>query len=108
MGEREGVMSNYNTPYDDAFRTLLTDCPHLMIPVVNELFHENYELTDSVDLRQNESFITNGADQKRITDSNFSVGINQDRRYHIECESQPDGSIYLASKKPDGINQSII
>lgn len=29
MGESEGVMSNLNTPYDDAFRTLLTDCPHL-------------------------------------------------------------------------------
>ena len=27
-----------NTPYDDVFRTLLTDCTELMIPVVNEFF----------------------------------------------------------------------
>lgn len=27
-----------NTPYDDVFRTLLTDCTELMIPVVNEIF----------------------------------------------------------------------
>ena len=30
-----------NTPYDDVFRTLLTDCTALIIPVVNELFHTN-------------------------------------------------------------------
>ena len=41
-----------NTPYDDVFRTLLTDCTELMIPVVNEMFEydtqialENRELT---------------------------------------------------------------
>lgn len=28
-------MANYNTPYDDSFRTLLTDCKRLIIPVVN-------------------------------------------------------------------------
>lgn len=31
-----------NTPYDDVFRTLLTDCTALIIPVVNELFHTSY------------------------------------------------------------------
>ena len=31
-----------STPYDDVFRTLLTDCTELMIPVVNEIFHTNY------------------------------------------------------------------
>ena len=31
-----------NTPYDDVFRTLLTDCTELMIPVVNEIFHTKY------------------------------------------------------------------
>ena len=41
-----------STPYDDVFRTLLTDCTELMIPVVNEMFEydtqialENRELT---------------------------------------------------------------
>ena len=31
-----------NTPYDDVFLTLLTDCTELMIPVVNEIFHTDY------------------------------------------------------------------
>jgi len=31
-----------STPYDDVFRTLLNDCSELIIPVINEVFGENY------------------------------------------------------------------
>ena len=31
-----------NTPYDDAFKTLLVDCTRLIIPVINEIFGEKY------------------------------------------------------------------
>ena len=31
-----------NTPYDDVFRTMLNDCSRLIIPVINEIFCENY------------------------------------------------------------------
>ena len=31
-----------STPYDDVFRTLLNDCRSLIIPVINEVFGENY------------------------------------------------------------------
>ena len=30
-----------STPYDDAHRTMLNDCPWLIIPVVNEMFQKN-------------------------------------------------------------------
>ena len=40
--------TNVNTPYDDVFRTLLTDCSSLIIPVVNEIFHENYTVEETV------------------------------------------------------------
>jgi predicted transposase/invertase (TIGR01784 family) len=33
-------MSEIGTPYDDVFRTLLTDCSRLIIPVVNEIFQK--------------------------------------------------------------------
>ena len=33
-----------NTPYDDVFRTLLNDCSSLIIPVINEIFWENYSV----------------------------------------------------------------
>lgn len=83
-----------NTPYDNAFRTLLTDCKRLIIPLVNEMFNEQHDYSEKVELFQNELFITAGGDKKRITDSNFSVGNNV-RRYNIECQSSPDGSIII-------------
>lgn len=36
-------MSNYGTPYDDSFRTLLTDCKRLIVPLVNEMFGESFK-----------------------------------------------------------------
>ena len=86
-------MSNYGTPYDDSFRTLLTDCKRLIVPLVNEMFGENWQETENVELYQNEVFITTGADEKRITDSNFTIGNS--RRYHIECQSTEDGSMIV-------------
>ena len=88
-------MSNSNTPYDDAFRTLLTDCSRLIIPVINLMFHSNYSMDDEVCLFQNESFITEGGEEKRITDSNFSIGQEHQLRYHIECQSSVDGTIIV-------------
>ncbi|MBR1893110.1 MAG: hypothetical protein IJ815_06230, partial [Lachnospiraceae bacterium] len=86
-------MSNSSTPYDDSFRTLLTDCSRLIIPLVNEIFNETHPDNSEVELFQNEFFITAGDDQKRITDSNFSIGKHS--RYHIECQSSPDGTIII-------------
>ena len=40
-------MSNYGTPYDDSFRTLLTDCKRLIVPLVNEMFGENWQETEN-------------------------------------------------------------
>ncbi|MCR5655720.1 MAG: hypothetical protein K6G07_08830 [Lachnospiraceae bacterium] len=88
-------MSNKNTPYDDSFRTLLTDCKRLVIPLVNELFHTEYNyLSEDVQVYHNEHFVTEGDDQERITDSNFSIGKNKDR-FHIECQTSYDGTIVV-------------
>ena len=80
-------MSNTSTPYDDAQRTLSVDCPSLLIPLVNEAFQTNYPLDADVKLYNNEFFITTGNDQKRITDSNFSIDGETTTRYHFECQS---------------------
>lgn len=40
-------MSNSSTPYDDAFRTLLTDCSRLIIPLVNVMFDSSYSIDDA-------------------------------------------------------------
>ena len=88
-------MSNTSTPYDDAQRTLSVDCPSLLIPLVNEAFQTDYPLDADVKLYNNEFFITTGNDQKRITDSNFSIGGETTIRYHFECQSTEDGSLTL-------------
>ena len=113
-----------NTPYDDVFRTLLTDCTELMIPVVNEIFHTKYTGEETVCLLQNEHFIKmpDGREQERITDSSFEIisketetgfytkkkqkekgsaaqavsrSAVQYRRYHIECQSTEDGRMII-------------
>ena len=94
-----------NTPYDDVFRTLLTDCTELMIPVVNEIFHTKYTGKETICLLQNEHFIKmpDGSEQERITDSSFEIiseetapiAQGQKKRYHIECQSTEDGTMIV-------------
>ena len=94
-----------NTPYDDVFRTLLTDCTELMIPVVNEIFHTHYTGKETICLLQNEHFIKmpDGSEQERITDSSFEIiseetapiAQGQKKRYHIECQSTEDGTMIV-------------
>ena len=79
-----------NTPYDDAFRTLLVKCPTLVVPFINEAFHEKYELWENVSVFHNEFFVGNERQKERITDSHIGI---RDKRYHIECQSSTDGSI---------------
>ncbi len=71
-------MSNYGTPYDDSFRTLLTDCKRLIVPLVNEMFGENWQETENVELYQNEVFITTGADEKANHRFKFLQSVTQD------------------------------
>jgi hypothetical protein len=101
------------TPYDDVFRTLLNDCTSLIIPVINEMFGENYTGEEAIRFLPNEHFITQpGADTKeKITDScyqvssekvweTFSAGFEiqskvQKKKYHLECQSGRDNSMVL-------------
>ena len=79
-----------NTPYDDVFRTLLVKCPTLVISLVNEVFHERYELHENVSVFHNEFFVGNRHQKKRITDSHIGI---RNKRYHAECQSSTDGTI---------------
>ena len=92
-------MSNFNTAYDDVFRTLLVDCRELIIPVVNEVFHTNYVGSESVILHENEFFMRqqDGEEEKIVTDSSFAIVSfsGESKRYHLECQSSVDGSILI-------------
>ena len=78
--------------YVNAFRTMEMDCPKLLIPVVNEIFHTNYSLDEKVVVLPNEQMITTPEDEQmiRITDSNFMIIGEEKARFHIECESNPN------------------
>lgn len=84
-----------NTPYDDVFRTLLNDCPKLIIPVINEIFHEQYSGTEEIRFLPNEHFINKqgGKEEERITDCAFVIQAPEPKTYHVECQSTPDNSM---------------
>lgn len=58
VSERQ-KMETINTPYDDTFRTLLLDCPELVVPLINELFGTNYTGREVVVSNENEIFLRN-------------------------------------------------
>ena len=92
-------MEASGTAYDDSFRTLLKDWPQLIIPMVNEVFGENYTGQEKIILSVNELLIEqdDGNEEKRITDSNFSIVSpnGKKKRYHMECEANFDETIIV-------------
>ena len=82
------------TPYDDVFKTLVTDCPQLLVRLVNEIFERDYNADVEVKLYTNEIFVTSsdGAQEKKITDTHFEISGDI---YHIECQSYSDGTILI-------------
>ena len=85
------------TPYDDAFRTLTTDCPRLLISVINEIFDKNYSGNEEVVFYPNEHFVNepDGSHQKKVTDSFFSVVDIMTERYLLECQSTDDNTMII-------------
>lgn len=73
--------------YDSIFRTLCERNPELLIPLVNEFFEEDHNLTDQACLLAGEHHVIPKDYSEIITDS--SVRINN-KIYHIECQSSPD------------------
>ncbi len=84
--------------YDGAFRTIVNDCRKWIIPLVNEIFGENYTGNKEVWFLPNEHFLDqqDKPDKERITDTNFIIIGKDIKKYHIECESSyPDGKITI-------------
>ena len=75
--------------YDGVFRTIINDCSWFVLPLINEVFGENYSGTEKIEFHPNEHFISQNdePDSKRITDTNFKVTGSTVKKYHLECES---------------------
>ena len=84
--------------YDGAFRTILNDCRQMIIPVINEIFKEDYTGNEIIKFHPNEHFMDqqDAADHERITDTNFIIYGKKKKKYHLECESSlPDGRMTI-------------
>lgn len=85
-----------NTPYDDAFRTMVTKSGNLRLPFINEMFHPDIPLKPGTPIENvsNEYFIEEGKGKQRevITDSVLHIA---GKTYHIECQSFSDGTILV-------------
>lgn len=84
-----------NTPYDDVFRTLLNDCSGLIIPMINEVFHECYTGKEEIVFSPNERFMNqqDGEQEGVITDTCFKIIGSDIKKYHLECQSSTDNSM---------------
>ena len=87
------------TAYDDAFRTMESECDDILIQLVNYFFNENYDANAKVKRMRNEHFVEHedNSEDKRVTDSHFIIqNGNVSKRYHLECESSRyDGTILV-------------
>ena len=81
-----------NTPYDDVFRTLLNDCSSLIIPVINEIFGENYSGKEKIIFSSNEHFLNKQGGNA------FGAGNNQ-RIYKMHYYRYVEQSIGAYSTK---------
>ena len=72
------------TPYDDVFRTMITDSDSLAISLINLMFGLNISKDAKLVRYQNEVYLKEN--KKRITDSQIGMQ-GSDVYYHMECES---------------------
>ena len=86
-----------STPYDDAFRTMTVDCPRLLISVINEVFDKHYTGDEEIIFHPGEHLMNqqDGDQDKRITDSSFSIIGETEEKYLFECQSTPDSSMLV-------------
>ncbi|MBR0185448.1 MAG: hypothetical protein IJQ24_05410 [Synergistaceae bacterium] len=77
---------------------MMNDCIQLLIPVINEIFGKHYTGKEKIITHPNEHFINqqDGKEQKRITDSSFSIiSGNHEDKYIFECQSTADDTLLI-------------
>ena len=85
--------------YDDAFRTMESECDDLLIPFINYFFDESYDRSAEILHMRNEHFVERDDQtaEKRVTDSYVKISQGGTlKAYHLECESKKyDGSVLV-------------
>ncbi|MCI5652860.1 MAG: hypothetical protein MR311_01060 [Lachnospiraceae bacterium] len=93
-GSKERVAERTQV-YDNVFRTMLERTPKLIIYLINEVFSEDFAGEEAISLLQNK----HASEETTVeTDSYVQIG---NRYYHIECQSNPDGSMAIRMMEYD-------
>lgn len=68
-----------------------------MIPVINEVFGEDYSGEEQIVFSPNEHFLNqqDGNEAERITDTSFKILGKEWKKYHWECQSSTDNSMLV-------------
>ena len=67
--------------WDMIFKTLLQEMPQMVLPLINEAFHENYAMNAQIISLNNEFYNADGS--KVVSDTSFQV---KHKLYHFECQ----------------------
>ena len=84
-----------STIFDDVFRTIAQKLPHLLVPLINEVFGTSYSEKQEFEQLRNEHYEKFG---KVVTDSIIRI---EGHTYHIECQSDRDGSMAVRMMEYD-------
>jgi hypothetical protein len=68
-----------------------------VIPLVNEMFGKDYKGDEEVIFHPDTHYVNQegGHEEKRITDSFFSIVSDTEERYLLECQSTSDNSMLV-------------
>ena len=100
-----------STPYDDVFRTLLNDCRRLIIPVINEIFHEDFSGDEEIVFMPETHFLNqqDGGEEKRVTDTSFKivgdtlkVEIPHSAILFLRCDTSTPDQMRIEMRTPGG------
>ena len=81
-----------NTVYNKVYKTILHGRPKLVIPMINEIFEEQYKGQERIEFLEGTHYIkdTDGKLVERATDSYFKVLDEREQEFHLEAQSTTD------------------
>ena len=81
-----------NTVYNKVYKTMLHDRPKWVIPMVNEIFQEQYKGQERIEFLEGTHYIkdTDGKLVERATDSYFKIMDEREQEFYLEVQSTVD------------------
>ena len=91
-------------PYDKAFRSMLADCRELILPLINEAFHENYTGDETIIPWQNDQVYWEEDEKKKLF---FLLPFYIFNEEHLltECRTKEESRLKLRRKLQELVEQ---